>query len=98
MCSLSCVQLSVTPWTIPRQVLLSKKFFRLEYWSGFPCPPPGDLPNPGTEPTSPMSPALAGSFFITAREGQGIDGKSLYHLLRFAVNPKSPIKNSFIKK
>ena len=31
---------------------------RQEYWSGFPCPPPGDLPDPGIKPTPPMSPAL----------------------------------------
>ena len=39
-------------------------FSRQEYWSGLPCPPPGDLPHPRTEPTSLMSPALAGGFFI----------------------------------
>ena len=33
------------------------------YWSGLPCPPPGDLPNPGTEPASLTPPALAGRFF-----------------------------------
>ena len=37
-----------------------------EYWSGSPCPPPGDLPNPGTEPASLVSPALAGRFFTTS--------------------------------
>ena len=36
------------------------KFSRQEYWSGLPCPPPGDLPKPGTEPASLRSPALAG--------------------------------------
>ena len=39
---------------------------RQEYWSGFSCLPPGDLPNPGIEPLSLMSPALAGRFFITS--------------------------------
>ena len=40
-------------------------FFRQKYWSGLPCPPPGDLPNPGIEPKSPVSPALqADSFTI----------------------------------
>ena len=34
-----------------------------EYWSGLPFPPPGDLPSPGIEPTSPMAPAVAGRFF-----------------------------------
>ena len=36
------------------------------YWSGLPCPSPGDLPNPGVEPTSIESPALAGGFFTTS--------------------------------
>ena len=35
-------------------------FSRQEYWIRLPCPPPGDLPDPGTEPTSLVSPALAG--------------------------------------
>ena len=38
-------------------------FSRQEYWSGLPCPPPGDLPDPGIEPVSLLSPALAGGFF-----------------------------------
>ena len=48
---------SVTPWQ--------------EYWSGLPCPPPGDLPNPGIEPMSPESesPALASGFFTTEPPG-----------------------------
>ena len=37
-----------------------------EYWSGLPCPPPGDLPDPGIEPMSLVSPALAGGFFTTS--------------------------------
>jgi len=41
-------------------------FSRHEYWSELPCPPPGDLPNPGIEPTSLMAPALAGTFFTTS--------------------------------
>jgi len=41
-------------------------FSRQEYWSGLPCSPPGDLPDPGIEPTSLMSPALAGGFFTTS--------------------------------
>ena len=53
-------------WTVARQAPLSMGFSWLEYWSGLPCAPPGDLPNPGMEPTSPLSPALAGGFFITS--------------------------------
>ena len=39
------------------------EFSRQEYWSGWPCPPTGDLPKPGIEPASLASPALAGGFF-----------------------------------
>ena len=59
------LQLYTTLWTIVRQAPLSMEFSRQEYWSGLPCPPPGGLPNPGMEPTSLMSPALAGGFFTT---------------------------------
>ena len=64
---LSLVRLFETLWTLACQALLSMGFSRQEYWSGFPCPPPGDLPNPGIEPVSVMSSALAGRFFTTQR-------------------------------
>ena len=54
----SCVQLFVTPWTVAHQAPLSLGFSKQEHWSGLSCPPPGDLPDPGTEPASLMSPAL----------------------------------------
>ena len=60
--SLSRVQLFATPWTVAHGALLSVGFSRQEYWSGLPFPPPGDLPDPGIEPTSLVSPALAGGF------------------------------------
>ena len=41
-------------------------FSRQEDWNGLPCPPPGDLPDPGIKPASVMSPALAGRFFTTS--------------------------------
>ena len=41
-------------------------FPRQEFWSGLPCPPPGDLPDPGIEPVSLTSPALAGVFFTSS--------------------------------
>ena len=59
----SHVQLFVTPWTVAHQAPLSMGFSRQEYWSGLPCPPPGDLPDPGIKPESFTSPALAGGFF-----------------------------------
>ena len=48
----------MTPWTIVSQTPLSMGFARQEYWSGLPFPSPGDLSNPGFEPTSPPSAAL----------------------------------------
>ena len=55
----SRVQLFETLWTVAPQAPLSLGFSRQEYWSGLPCPPPGDLPDPGVEPASLMSPELA---------------------------------------
>ena len=55
----------VTLRTVALQAPLSRGFFKQEYWSGLPCPPPGDLPNPGIQPASLMSPSFAGKFFIT---------------------------------
>ena len=51
-------------------LLLSVEFSRQEYWSGLPCPPPGDLPNPGLEPMSLASPALAGGLFTAETPGK----------------------------
>ena len=42
----------MTPWTVSCQALLFMGFSRQEYWSGLLFPPPGDLPDPGIEPTS----------------------------------------------
>ena len=49
----SHVQLFATPWTIASQAPLSMELFRQEYWTGWPCPSPGDLPNSGIKPASP---------------------------------------------
>ena len=54
----SCVWLFVAPWTIARQAPLSVGFSRQEHWSGLPCFPPGDLPDPGIESVSLLSPAF----------------------------------------
>ena len=56
-----------TPWTIAHHVPLSIRFPGQEYWSELPFPSPRDLPDPGTEPTSP---ALAGGFFTTEPPGK----------------------------
>ena len=61
----SCPTLA-TLWTVAFQAPLSMGFSRQEYWSGLPCPPPGDPPDPGIKTMSHMSPALAGRFFTTS--------------------------------
>ena len=68
-CMPSCLShvLFVTPWTVAHQAPLSMGFSRQEYWRGLPCPPPGDLPNLGTEPVSLLSPESSGRFFTTKR-------------------------------
>ena len=63
---LSHVRLFATPETVAHQAPLSMGFSRQEYCSGLPCPPPRDLPDPGIEPASLMSPALADGFFTTS--------------------------------
>ena len=63
VCVPSGVQLFVIQWTVARQAPLCVGFSTQEYWSGLPFSTPGDLPNPGTEPTALASLALAGRFF-----------------------------------
>ena len=55
-----------TPWTAARQAPPSEGCSRQGCWSGLPRPPPGDLPDPGIEPASLVSPASAGGFFTTS--------------------------------
>ena len=52
--------------------VFSVGFPRQEYWSGFPRPPPGDLPAPGIEPMSLTSPALVGWFFTTSTSWEAL--------------------------
>ena len=62
----SHVRLFAILWTIARKAPLSVGFTRQEYWSGLPCPSPGDLPDPEMEFVSLTTPALAGVFFTTS--------------------------------
>ena len=69
MCVFCCSWLFVILWIIAFQFPLSLGFFRQEYRGGLPFPPPGDLPDPGIEPASPVSPALqADSYCWVTRE------------------------------
>ena len=60
----------MTPWTIACQAPLSMGFPKQEDWSRLLFHTPGDLPDPGIKPASPVSPALAGRFFITVPLGK----------------------------
>ena len=64
--SLSHVQLLAVAWIVVHQAPLPMDVSRQEYRSGVRFPPPGDLPYSGTEPTSLVSPALAGGFFTAS--------------------------------
>ena len=64
-----CVQHFGTPWTVAHHSLLSMGFPRQEYWSGLPCPPPGDLLNPGIEP---VAPSLQVDSLLPSHEGKSL--------------------------
>ena len=67
------VRLFATLWTVADQASLSMRFSRQEYWSGLPCPPPGDLPDPGIEATSFMYSVPAGGFFTISTTWEAPD-------------------------
>ena len=73
LCHFSRVQLFATPWTVAHQAPLSLGFSRQEHWSGLPRSPPGALPDPGIEPTSLVSPALAGQLFTTSATWEALE-------------------------
>ena len=74
---LSHAWLFVTPCTVAHQAPLSTEFFRQESWSKLTFPTPEDLPDPGIEPTSPVSPALLGRFFTTELSGKPLQVMSI---------------------
>ena len=77
---LSCfsyVQLFLTLWAVAYQAPLSMEFSKQEYWSGLPCPPPGDLPDPGIKPEFLTTAVLSGGSLPLAPPGKPLHGKSL---------------------
>ena len=66
-------------WTVDHQAPLSMGFSRQEYYSGLPCPSPGDLPNSGIKPRCLASPALAEELFTTSTTGEGRDTRGSYY-------------------
>ena len=92
---LSHIQLFVTAWTVARQAPLSMQFSKREYWSGFPCPRPGDVPDPEIEPTYPASAALQADSLATEPPGKPPNNLSLtYYLLKHPV-PKYSLVVSY---
>ena len=82
--SLSVVSDSLWPqWTVARQAPLSLKFSRQEDWNGFPCPPPGGLPNSGIEP---MSPALQADSLPLSHKGSPLGSQGTKMSLPFVVD------------
>ena len=71
LCPSLCDPMEYSP-----QAPLSLGFSKQEHWSGLPCPPPGNLPNPEMEPASLASPALAGGLFTTGATWQAQKGTS----------------------
>ena len=85
----SHVRLFATPWTVACQAPLSMGFSRQECWGGLPCPPPGDLPDPGIEPVSPVAPALQADSLLLSHRG------SSRGALSDKKAPKSPRSQAF---
>ena len=86
MCMLSRfihARLSVNLSTVTRQAPLSMRFSRQEHCSGLPCPPPGDLLDPGIKPVSLRSPSMASGFFITSTTWES------HHLYGFTFSRRS---------
>ena len=79
MFMLSLIWLFTTSWTVARQASLSMEFSRQEYWSGLPCPPPGDLPDPGIR--------MSGASLLS--EGTYLQGLSLLYVSLLAWILKS---------
>ena len=73
------VQLFVTLWTVACQSSLSMGFPREEYWGGLPCPPPGDLPDPGIEPASLAFPELQADSLPLSHLGRSFTGVMFTH-------------------
>ena len=70
----------MTPWTVACQAPLPMGFSRQEYWSGLSFHPLGDLPQPGSEPTSLMSLALAGGFFTISATWEEPQMKDIFDI------------------
>ena len=85
----------VTPWTVALQAPLFMGFSRQEYWSELPCPPSGDLPNPGIEPGSFSSPALTVGFFTTSTTWEVLYVAYIFAISMNRNRTSCELRNSF---
>ena len=90
----SCIPLFAAPWTVACQAPLSMGFSRQEYWIRLPCPPLGDLPNPGIHP---VSPELAGRFFTTSTTWEAPPGVKVAQLCRTLCDPMNYIVHGILQ-
>ena len=72
---------------------MSMEFSRKEYWGGLPFPTPGNLPDPGIEPASLVSPALAGDFFFFFKPLTHLGNPSKWHNVDISVESFSTQRN-----
>ena len=97
----SHVRLFATPWTVARQAPLSMGFSRQGYWSGLPCPPPGDLPSPGIKPST--VPGKPGQLVILvckmlmSYQKQGLSSPKMFGMLccLFPIHPSMTMYQKF---
>ena len=82
-----------TLWTGAHQAPVSMEFSRKEYWGGLPFPTPGNLPDPGIEPASLVSPALAGDFFFFFKPLTYLGNPSKWHNVDISVESFSTQRN-----
>ena len=98
VCVLSCfshVRLFATQWNIAQQAPLSVGFLREEHWDGLPSPPPGDLPDPGIEPTSHVAPALQVDSLLLSHLGS--PKTCVLHLNRWLPATKDQIESKVLQ-
>ena len=98
--SFSHVQLFATPGTVVWQTHLSMRFSKQKYCSGLPCPPSGNLPNPGIETMSPVSPALQADSSLAEPPGRPLLSSTPYWKqqprVRFTERPPSIARPSHL--
>ena len=102
---LSCfsrVRVSLALGTVARQAPLSMGFSR-QYWSGWPCPPPGNLPDPGVESMFHTSCASAGRFFTTSTtwKAHSLENHHFLTYLLIDIYPSSlflPTKSQYLSE